>query len=150
MIKLILNENEAMKNISNILKFAAFAAIVSVAFSCTREEIEAPAPSGEKFTLEVSLEPQLKTTLGASDGSGERKVYWSNGDKIAINGVASEPLSGLADETQSTLFTFGETESAMISAPYNVVYPASIVTVSNYDNVTLPYVQTYETGGFAD
>lgn len=150
MIKLILNENEAMKNISNILKFAAFAAIVSVAFSCTREEIEAPAPSGEKFTLEVSLEPQLKTTLGASDGSGERKVYWSNGDKIAINGVASEALSGLADETQSTLFTFGETESAMISTPYNVVYPASIVTVSNYDNVTLPDVQTYKAGGFAD
>ena len=150
MIKLILNENEAMKNMSNILKFAAFAAIVSVAFSCTREEIEAPAPSGEKFTLEVSLEPQLKTTLGASDGSGERKVYWSNGDKIAINGVASEALSGLADETQSTLFTFGETESAMISTPYNVVYPASIVTLSNYNNVTLPNVQTYKAGGFAD
>ena len=150
MIKLILKESEAMKNTSNILKFAAFAAIVSVAFSCVREEIEAPAPSGEKFTLEVSLEPQLKTTLGPSDGSGERKVYWSNGDKIAINGVASEPLSGLADETQSTLFTFGETESAMISTPYNVVYPASLVTVSNYNNVTLPDVQTYKAGGFAD
>ncbi len=150
MIKLILKESEAMKNTSNILKFAAFAAIVSVAFSCVREEIEAPAPSGEKFTLEVSLEPQLKTTLGEPNGTGERKVYWSNGDKIAINGVASEALSGLADETQSTLFTFGETESAMISTPYKVVYPASIVTVSNYDNVTLPDVQTYKAGGFAD
>lgn len=144
MIKLILKESEAMKNISNILKFAAFAAIVSVAFSCTREEIEAPAPSGEKFTLEVSLEPQLKTTLGASDGSGERKVYWSNGDQIAVNGSASEALENLPDNTQSTIFTFSD----VLSTPYNVLYPASAFVDASH--ITLPAVQTYKAGSFAD
>ena len=144
MIKLILKESEAMKNTSNILKFAAFAAIVSVAFSCVREEIEAPAPSGEKFTLEVSLEPQLKTTLDASDGSGERKVYWSNGDQIAVNGSASEALENLPDNTQSTIFTFSD----VLSTPYNVLYPASAYVDATHIN--LPAKQEYKSGSFAD
>ncbi len=144
MIKLILKESEAMKNTSNILKFAAFAAIVSVAFSCVREEIEAPAPSGEKFTLEVSLEPQLKTTLGSSDGSGERKVYWSDGDKIAVNGIASEALENLPDNTQSTIFTFSD----VLSTPYNVLYPASAYVDATHIN--LPAKQEYKSGSFDD
>lgn len=134
-----------MKNTINILKYAAVAAIVSTAFSCTREEIE--APSGEKFTLEVSLTPQAKTTLGESDGTGFRKVYWSDGDQIAANGKVSEALENLSAETQSTIFTFSEQNNPG-AAPYNVLYPASAYVDATHIN--LPSLQTYKTGSFAD
>ena len=137
-----------MKNTSFILKITAAAAILATAFGCVREELDAPEASGKKFTLEVGLAPQVKTYLGEKEGTA-RKVYWSAKDQIAINGIASEPLADdLPAGTQSATFTvtFPEPQPTQ----FNVVYPASIVTESDYAHVSLPAVQTYKAGGFAE
>ena len=114
--------------------------------SCAKEmqePVENPADANQvKTVLTVGIE-QTKTTMGASE-SGNRKVYWSNGDKIAVNGTASDALAGIGDAVQTTKFTF----TGSLSTPYNVLYPSSIYF--DPSTVTLPAVQTYKADGFAD
>lgn len=123
--------------------FALAAAVLAA--GCAKEmnapEI-APETSGVKTVLHVGLDA-TRTYLGASE-AGARKVYWSNGDQIAVNGVTSDALAGLADNTASTEFTFTGT----LNTPYNVIYPASIY--GDATHVTLPAAQTYKADGFAD
>ena len=89
------------------------------------------------------LAPETRTYLGASENN-KRKVYWSNGDQIAVNGTASEALSGLGENAQETTFEF----TGDLDTPYKVVYPAS--AYKDETHITLPAVQTYKAGGIAD
>ena len=91
--------------------------------------------------LSLSNLPQ-KTHLGPSI-SGARKVYWSNGDQVSLNGVASEALSGLGEEVESANFTF----PGVINPPFNILYPASFY--KNSTTITLPATQEYADGTFA-
>ena len=97
---------------------------------------------GEFTTIEISV-PDAKTSLGPSEG-GIRKVFWANGDQIAINGTSSIALSGLTDNTQSTNFTF----EGVLDTPYNVLYPASCY--KNASTITLPAEQNFVEGTFAN
>ena len=112
--------------------------------SCAKVAEEAlPEESVVKTYLTVGIDQDTKTHLGESE-TGTRKVYWSNGDQIAVNGTPSAELSGLGDEAASAQFTFED----LLSTPYNVLYPASIHADATH--VTLPAVQTYKAGGVAD
>ena len=128
-----------MKTRYYILPLAAAALLASCA-----KEVQEPSNelSAVKTVLTVGINPDTKTYLG-NDGSSTHKVYWSNGDQIAVNGTASDALAGLADNTQSTQFTF----SGVLSTPYNVLYPASIYEDATH--VTLPAIQSYKADGFA-
>ena len=129
-----------MKTRYYILPLAAAALLAG----CNKElhEIDAPAEdiAPVKTVLTVGLEPETSTYMDPSDG----KVYWSNGDQIAVNGVESEALAGLEGDVQSAEFTFG----GVLSTPYNVLYPASIYTDATH--ITLPAVQDYNADAFAD
>ena len=74
---------------------------------------------------------ESKTSVGASQ-DGKRKVYWVDGDCICLNGVVSDPLSGLAAEQTSASFRVPGT----FALPYDVLYPASIY--KDASTVTLP------------
>lgn len=102
-----------------------------------------PEISNVKTVLTVGIGTDTKTYLG-DDGSATHKVYWSNGDVIAVNGVDSDPLAGLVGDNSSVDFTL----NGVLSTPYKAIYPASIYTDATH--VTLPAVQTYKAGGFAD
>lgn len=123
--------------------FFALAAVVLLA-SCNKE-LQTPeiVISKDVTVLEVGMAPVSKTYMGEA-AEGVRKVYWSNGDVIAVNGVASDALAELEDNTASASFTF----QGLLSAPYNVLYPASIY--KSEGEVELPAVQEYKAGGFAD
>ena len=128
-------------NIRSFLLFASMAVVF--AGGCTREldftdDAIVIAKTG-KTVLSVGLPDPFKTQLG--DGG---KVYWSNGDQLCCNGAASEALSDLPAGSQSATFTW----DAALDAPYKLLYPASIYTDPSH--VTLPSVQTYRAGGFAD
>ena len=132
-----------------------FLAAMGLLAGCAKE-LQAPVENGnlsEKFVLTVGISnpeaeaqpsaASTRTSLGALEGSSH-KVYWSNGDKIAVNGVESDALADLAANTEMAGFSFG----SVLSTPYNVLYPASIYDDATH--VTLPAVQTYKAGGFAD
>lgn len=113
---------------------------------CAKEMQEQMLPEENapaRFYLEVGTAPRTLTSMGANV-AGSRKVYWADGDKIRVSDQVSEALSGIAAETQSTVFEF----QAAPSTPYNVLYPADIYTDATH--VTLPAVQTYKADGFAD
>ena len=131
-------------------RYSIFILMAAAALAgCTKEQDSFDATAAgsidsEATTLEVGIGIDTKTYLGEKDGEGHHKVFWSNGDQIAVNGTASEELAGLADGTSSAKFTFG----SVLSAPYNVVYPAS--AWKSASQITLPGVQTFKSGGFAD
>lgn len=128
--------------------FYFLAAAVLLA-GCNKEvAVEQIQPEGAKTVLTVGIAPQTKTQMQSSLVNGkEHEVFWSPGDQIRVNGVASEALESGFERAKTARFTIPSTN---IVAPYNVVYPASIATKTDYDHVTLPAVQTYKDGGFAD
>ena len=87
---------------------------------------------------------QLKPLAPNKVGSAY-PVYWSDGDAIQVNDKTSNELSGIAAGTATTSFEFA---SGAPSTPYNILYPAGIYADATH--VTLPAVQTYKAGGFAD
>ena len=79
--------------------------------SCAKEMQEQMLPEENapaKTVLSVGLVPQTLTYLGEGSGTPvTHHVYWSNGDKIAVNGIASDALDGIADGTSVASFSFG-------------------------------------------
>ena len=107
-------------------------ATLSLLVACHQEE-----NPGEKTVITVSAQ-QTKTALGAISGS-KRPVYWADGDCLAMNGVASQPLSGVPAQATTAQFVF--TGAISGSAPYDILYPASLY--KDATTVTLPATQAW-------
>ena len=79
-------------------------AAIGLLAGCAKEaqEIENTVdnPSNAKTVLVVGISDDLKTNLGDPE-NGKRKVFWSNGDQIAVNGTSSEALENIAAGTAS-------------------------------------------------
>lgn len=126
---------------TRVFFFLAAAALLA---GCAKEALtEKPEVSTDKTVLTVGLPNEGKTYM--SDAvEGVRKVYWSNGDKIAANGVPSVELSGLESGETHATFTF----KGRLDKPYFLAYPASIW--GDAMHVTLPAIQSYKSGNVAD
>ena len=134
-----------MKKFTKI--FFAVAAL-AVGFSCTTDTTEDLSLSikGGGTELAISLE-ESRTQLGEKAGD-VYPLYWSEGDKIAVNGVASTALTAEEAGAAGALFTF---ESELVR-PYNIVYPApaegvAALTEGQYP-VTFLAEQEYTAGTF--
>ena len=110
-----------MKNLAKI-----FVAVVAgmFAFSCVQDTTEdlgvkVEGQKGGVYEVSISLEEATKTQLGEKV-DGVYPLYWSEGDAIAVNGVASAPLANVAAGSDAATFTF----SQPVTAPFCVVYPA--------------------------
>ena len=77
--------------------------------------------------LEVSLEDETRTSMGASE-DGFRKLFWSEGDRIAAGSLVSDALSAQSAGSRSAQFTFSEP----LSAPLTVLYPVEFYTFEPY------------------
>ncbi|MBR0298497.1 MAG: hypothetical protein IJR01_06010 [Bacteroidales bacterium] len=95
-------------------------------------------------TAQTAIDPESKTHMG-NNGTSTHPVYWSNGDRITVNGMASDELSGLDEETQSVTFVFTD---KILTPPYNILYPAS--AWADDTHIDLPATQAYKAGGFAE
>ena len=106
-----------MKNLTKI--FFAIAALVAV--SCTTdatEDLGIQLNGVGQTTLTISLE-ESRTQLGI-EADGVYPLYWSNGDKISVNGVESNEIT-VGENTTVAEFTI----PATLSAPYSIAYPAA-------------------------
>ena len=146
-----------MKNLAKI--FMAVAAGI-FAFSCVTDATEdlgvkIEGQKGGIYEVTLSLE-QSRTQLGEKV-EGLYPLYWSEGDAIAINGVVSAPLAGVAANSDAATFNFAQP----VAAPYCVVYPAAaavavddevveepVAPVTVYP-VTFAATQPYTVGTFA-
>ena len=110
-----------MKNLAKL-----FLTVVAgmAAFSCVTDTTEdlgvkLDGNKGGVYEVAISLEGATKTQLGEKV-DGVYPLYWSEGDAIAINGVASQPLTSEVANSENATFSF----SQPVTAPYCVVYPA--------------------------
>ncbi len=111
------------------------------AFSCvtdTTEDLGVNLGATGQTTLTITLEETTKTFLGAKE-EGIYPLYWSEGDKISVNGIVSEALT--EGGSNKALFTFNEE----LEYPYSVLYPAS-----EEAKVTFPTTQTFIDGTFSE
>ena len=85
--------------------------------SCTTDISEDVTNARGTTELTAALEG-TRTHLGDKDGNtGLYKVYWSNGDCIAVNGRQSDALSNVEEGTASAAFFVNEA----INPPYDVI-----------------------------
>lgn len=131
-----------MKFTELALRAALGMASCALLFASCAQEAEQNIPE-ETTVISVSLpEDGVKTSLGPSV-EGKRKVYWTDGDVLSLNGTSSSPLSGVAASQTSATFTF----PGAIGTPYSLLYPATFY--KNANTITLPAEQTYASGTFA-
>ena len=83
--------------------------------------VEADAVSFEAHILSS----EVKTNIGDKNGN-EYPNYWSAGDAISVNGVASEALLPDSEYVGTSKATFQI--KGVVSSPYHFAYPASAVT----------------------
>ena len=107
---------------------------VLVAAACTGLQETDTAESGK--TVITAGIGQTKTVLD------EDKVYWTDGDRIAVNGFVSYPLDVDGERANSAVFVF----DGIISNPLSAIYPASIY--KDATTVTLPQEQIFEESSF--
>lgn len=129
---------------TTVLRLTALLSVAVLSTVACRELNEPEKQSGQELTtIEVSLTgADVKTTMGPS-ANNARKVYWSDGDCMSLNGIASTPLANVPAESQTATFTFSGTQST----PYKFLYPASFY--KNANTITLPATQTFTAGTFA-
>lgn len=123
-----------------------FALVAVVLLAGCNKEFQSPeiVITDARTTLEVGIAPAATKTYMGEAAEGERKVYWSNGDQVAVNGIASDALAGVEEGSASAQFTF----QSVLDTPYNVLYPASAYVDASHIN--LPAVQDWDASGFAD
>ena len=92
-----------------------------------------------RTVLTVELPGTTKTVLGEAQ-DGVRPVLWCKGDKISVNGVASQALA-IEENVPTASFVF-EKE---LSSPYSIIYPASMVKDGGAV-ITLPSQQKVASG----
>lgn len=92
-----------------------------------------------RTVLTVELPGTTKTVLGDAQ-DGVRPVLWCKGDKISVNGVASQALA-IEENVPTASFVF-EKE---LTAPYSIIYPATMVK-NGGSVITLPSQQKAASG----
>ena len=97
----------------------------------------------DSTTITVSLN-DTRISLGEKDGDSY-PVYWSEGDKITVNGVLSEEAQINAENKASATFQF----SKVLSHPLHITYPYCASTTAETPIVEFPAEQTYAEGTFA-
>lgn len=138
-----------MRKISFIYCFL----LIAVA-SCTPAEITKDQQGGDDGKAEA------RTVIGAEIGgsvskttldnpsleASEYPVYWTQSDKININGIESNGIVISETDRRQANFSFPDP----ISGDMNAIYPASRVFSysSGAASVILPSVQTYKNGDF--
>ena len=127
-----------MKNFTKIFMAVAF---LFAGFACTTdvtEDLSVQAGNGAGQTeILLSLE-ESRTQLGEKAGE-VYPLYWSNGDKISVNGTESNALS-VSGNSSVAAFTIPGT----LTAPYCIAYPAA-----PEGQVLFAAEQSYAEGTFA-
>lgn len=133
----------------NLVKLLVVVTAGVFAFSCVTDTTEDLGVSfgTERTVVDLSLE-KSRTYIGDKEGD-EYPLYWSEGDQIAVNGIASEALSSSYHGQQNAQFTIkGE-----LSFPHDIVYPApdaDAVEAEGKRVVTFLETQEYTAGTFTN
>lgn len=117
--------------------------------SCTREGQDAEVEWGQTTLTAGISAVETRTWLDSEGGGSPLKVYWSDGDRILVNGQMSSAVKVAPGEKLST----AEFAFRSISAPFKTFYPASAVKEVGEDGtltIEVPKAQSYSPTTFAN
>ena len=121
-------------------------------FAACDKTAETAVPAGDGATkLKAGITATFtRTWLDSESGGTALRVYWSDGDRVNVNGQNSAPIS-VADGQKASDAEF---LLRSVIPPYNVIYPAGIVTSDTYVegaiDITIPTTQDYVPGSFGN
>ena len=122
-----------MKNLTKI-----FMAVVAglFAFSCVQDTTEdlGIKVDGQNGVSELVLSLEQSRTQLGEKVEDQYKLYWSEGDAISVNGVASNPLEGVSATATSATFKL----TAEVARPLCIVYPAAAAVVAEEGEEVTP------------
>ena len=98
---------------------------------------------GSGSSLTISLDQVSRLSLGDKRGDSY-PVYWSEGDRIGVNGESSDVAQISANNPSVATFTLGEN----VQYPYCITYPYSEVTSAASPKVVFLAEQNYIDGSF--
>ena len=126
--------------------FTAVAMLFTV--SCTTDVTEDLRPNVGRGQTSITLSLEESRTQLGEKAEGIYPLFWSEGDKIAVNGIVSNEAQINGENKAKAEFTF----AGEVAHPYNVVYPAPAegvaATVEGAYPVTFLAVQNYTEGTF--
>ena len=105
----------------NLMKIFMALVVALVAFSCvtdTTEDLGANVGAVGQTEITLSLE-ESRTQLGEKAGD-LYPVFWSEGDKISVNGVESNAAAIASNRAVATFSVSG-----VVETPYCIAYPAA-------------------------
>ena len=124
-------------------KIASLLGLLLLVVGCQTDLTNDSQIGGNKsLTLSISSN---RTSLGEKVGN-TYPLYWSKGDKVAVNGIASSGMQIDANEPSKATFEFDK----VISYPYNITYPYCEATSAEQPIVVLPTEQNYIEGSFSN
>lgn len=113
----------------NKLKILTMAALVLLAGSCSKN-----AGPDTRVRVQLSLSGSATKPVLGEEASGTYPLCWQPGDRVSLNGVVSNPLSGGLSGRDVAAFSFAAFSG---SAPYQLLFPASASGVVLLDGKTL-------------
>lgn len=120
---------------SRLYAILALCLIGITACTTPAEESYIDSAGGSVLTAEISA-PDSRVALGERD-ENSYPLYWSEGDRISINGVISDEAQIDTDNPRSASFD----TSAALTHPYSTLYPAS-----TDGTIEFPATQHYASG----
>lgn len=131
-----------MKNLLKLLMAGVLLTSVSCVQDITKDIAVGVQGGAAEFTVGIDAS---RVALGDKDAMGKYPLYWSDGDKISINGIASSALD-IAEGEQISQANFVVTpgEGQLLEAPFSVLYPSNTA-----GQVVFKALQAYTEGTFA-
>ena len=122
--------------------------VAGLAFSCARTESGTGDGDIVSLRLVSATGDFSRTWLDAESGAGTLSVYWSDGDRVSVNGVASSPISVAYGEKISE----ADFKVRNVEAPYRLLYPAEACHSNGVNGpmqIAIPAEQQWAGGSFS-
>ena len=122
-----------------------FASVAFLLIGCSADKtVDYIGVEDGATVLTLSIQSS-RTSLG--DKSGDTyPVYWSEGDRIAVNGILSEEAVIKAENASSAQFSV----KGSLQYPYYITYPYTSTTIAEAPKVVFPAEQEYAEGSFSN
>lgn len=133
-----------MKTLAKL--FVAVAVLIAP-FACTTDATEELGVHGnDPVQTEIILSLEESRTQLGEKVDGVYPLYWSEGDKITVNGVTSNEVSAAGAGSAAATFVV----NGALTHPYNIIYPAPAEGITSATEgcypVVFPATQAYVAG----
>ena len=135
--------NQSVSFTQSLQRLFVVLAISQMLIGCNVDETT-NANANDVVKLVVEL-PQTRTAIGEKSGD-IYPVYWSEGDRIAVNGVPSGEVKISANNRAVATFEL----DGVLKYPFSVTYPYSVATTAAGPIVEFQSEQNYVKGSFAE